>query len=131
MADYTETKRNNISALVASDVAVDASLVTTEVQQGSVILTSTVIVPQEIEATTVKSALETKWGTSDLASNKLSLATGDTISVLAAPTFTINEVGGDSDDMSVAIIAGASVGGVIAVIIIYLVIWHFTCASGK
>ena len=209
LIDYTETKRYNISALIASDVAVDASLVTTEVEQGSVmdswaknhrmikfleevttqcehegeahfaaalpayeaelatyltqlaeyragtrtfvptfptyptykledcslievvILTSTIIVPQEIEATTVKSALETKWGTSALASDKLSLATGDTISVVAAPMLTINEVGGDSDDMSVAIIAGASVGGVIAVIIIYLVIWHFTCASGK
>ena len=129
LADYTETKRNNISALVASDVAVDASLVTTEVQQGSVILTSTVIVPQEIEATTVKSALETKWGTSALASDKLSLATGDTISVVAAPMLTINEVGGDSDDMSVAIIAGASVGGVIALIIIILVIWHCTRAK--
>ena len=209
LIDYTETKRYNISALIASDVAVDASLVTTEVEQGSVmdswaknhrmikfleevttqceheaeahvaaalpayeaelatymtqlaeyragtrtfvptfptyptykledcslievvILTSTIIVPQEIEATTVKSALETKWGTSALAKDKLSLATGDTISLVAAPVLTINEVGGDSDDMSVAIIAGASVGGVIAVIIIYLVIWHFTCASGK
>ena len=129
LVDYTETKLNAISASVASDVAVDASLVTTAVEEGSVVLTSTIIVPQEIEATTVKSALETKWGTSDLASNKLSLATGDTISVLAAPTFTINEVGGDSDDMSVAIIAGASVGGVIALIIIILVIWHCTRAK--
>ena len=131
LVDYTETKLNAISASVASDVAVDASLVTTAVEEGSVVLTSTIIVPQEIEATTVKSALETKWGTNDLASNKLSLATGDTISVLAAPTFTINEVGGDSDGMSVAIIAGASVGGVIALIIIILVIWHCTRASGK
>ena len=131
LADYTETKRNNISALVASDVAVDASLVTTAVEEGSVVLTSTIIVPQEIEATTVKSALETKWGTSTLASDKLSLVTGDTISVVAAPMLTINEVGGDSDDMSVAIIAGASVGGVIALIIIILVIWHCTRASGK
>ena len=57
LIDYTETKRYNISALIASDVAVDASLVTTEVQQGSVVLTSTIIVPQEIEATTVKSCL--------------------------------------------------------------------------
>ena len=47
------------------------------------------------------------------------------------PMLTINEVGGDSDDMSVAIIAGASVGGVIALIIIILVIWHCTRASGK
>merc|ERR1719408_1009581 len=93
LVDYTETKRNNISALIASDVAVDASLVTTEVEQGSVILTSTIIVPQEIEATIVKSALETKWGTSALASDKLSLATGDNISVVAAPMLTINEVG--------------------------------------
>jgi len=131
LVDYTETKLNAISASVASDVAVDASLVTTAVEEGSVVLTSTIIVPQEIEATTVKSALETKWGTSALAKDKLSLATGDTISLVAAPVLTINEVGGDSDDMSVAIIAGASVGGVIAVIIIYLVIWHFTCASGK
>ena len=136
LADYTETKRNNISALVASDVAVDASLVTTEVQPGSVILTSTVIVPQEIEATTVKSALETKWGTSALASDKLSLATGDTISAVAAPMLTINEVGGDSDGMSSdAIIAGAYVGGVIALIVIMLVIWHCNsngkCGSSK
>jgi len=121
----------NISALVAFDVAVDASLVDTVVQGGSVILTSTVIVPQEIEATTVMSALETKWGTSALASEKLSSATGDTISVVAAPMLTINEVGGDSDGMSVAIIAGASVGGVIALIIIMLVIWHCTRANGK
>ena len=131
LVDYTETKLNNFSALVASDVALNASLVTTKVEQGSVILTSTIIVPQEIEATIVKSALETKWGTSALASDKLSLATGDTISVVAAPMLTINEVGGDSDGMSVAIIAGASVGGVIALIIIILVIWHCTRASGK
>ena len=131
LVDYTETKLNAISASVASDVAVDASLVTTAVEEGSVVLTSTIIVPQEIEATTVKSALETKWGTSTLASDKLSLVTGDTISVVAAPMLTINEVGGDSDGMSVAIIAGASVGGVIALIIIILVIWHCTRASGK
>ena len=131
LADYTETKRNNISALVASDVAVDASLVTTAVEEGSVVLTSTIIVPQEIEATTVKSALETKWGTSALASDKLSLATGDTISVVAAPMLTINEVGGDSDGMSSdAIIAGAYVGGVIALIVIMLVIWHCN-SNGK
>ena len=131
LVDYTETKLNAISASVASDVAVDASLVTTAVEEGSVVLTSTIIVPQEIEATTVKSALETKWGTSTLASDKLSLVTGDTISVVAAPMLTINEVGGDSDGMSAAIIAGASVGGVIALIIIILVIWHCTRASGK
>ena len=77
LVDYTETKLNAISASVASDVAVDASLVTTAVEEGSVVLTSTIIVPQEIEATTVKSALETKWGTSTLASDKLSLVTGD------------------------------------------------------
>jgi len=131
LVDYTETKLNAISASVASDVAVDASLVTTAVEEGSVVLTSTIIVPQEIEATTVKSALETKWGTSALASDKLSLATGDTISVVAAPMLTINEVGGDSDGMSSdAIIAGAYVGGVIALIVIMLVIWHCN-SNGK
>jgi len=117
LVDYTETKLNNFSALVASDVALNASLVTTKVEQGSVILTSTIIVPQEIEATIVKSALETKWGTSALASDKLSLATGDNISVVAAPMLTINEVGCESSLTASA--TWGAVGGTIGVLSLF------------
>ena len=122
LVDYTETKLNNFSALVASDVALNASLVTTEVEQGSVILTSTIIVPQEIEATLVKSALETKWGTSALASDKLSLATGDNISVVAAPMLTINVVGCHTNVGTTIV---ATCGAVLISLLIGVGYWRF------
>lgn len=129
--DYTDTKLDSISASVASDVNVSASLVSTTAAPGSVVLTSEVTVPQDKEASSVESALETNWGTAEKAGNKLTAATGDSVTVSSDPTLTTVAPASDDDDgVSIGIIVGASVGGAVGLLVIIAIMWYFIMGPG-
>lgn len=130
--DYTETKLDKISASVAADVDVSASLVSTTVAPGSVKITSEVTVPQDKEATTVEGALETNWGTIEKAEQKLFDATGDVVEVASDPTMTtVAPASYDDDDgVSTGIIVGASIGGAVGLLAIIAIIWYFVMRPG-
>lgn len=129
--DYTDTKLDNISASVAADVNVSASLVLTTKAPGSVVLSSEVTVPQDREATSVESALETNWGTAEKAGDKLTQATGDIVIVSSNPTLTTVAPASDDDDgVNIGIIVGASVGGAVGLLAIIAIMWYFIIRPG-
>jgi len=131
--DYTDTKLDSISDSVASDVNVSSSLVSTTAASGSVVLTSEVTVPQHKEATSVEWLLETNWGTAEKAGNKLTAATGDSVTVSSDPTLTTVAPASDDDDgVSIGVIVGASVGGAVGLLVIIAIMWYFIMGpSGK
>jgi len=131
--DYTDAKINSISASVATDVGVDSSLVATNVAAGSVTINSVVTVPQDKDATSVESALNTNWGTAAKAGSKLSDATGDTVTVTSDPTLTTVVPSEDDDDgFPIAVVVGAAAGGSVVLIIIGVAIYcMMKKSSGK
>ena len=112
VSDYWDT--SSLQQGVATAAGVDESVVTISVAAASVIITATIAVPVATTAAAVRESLSSTLGNATAASAALGITVESDPTIAAAPMDS-------TDDVAVVAIAGGSVGGVLACIMVLLV----------
>ena len=113
VSDYWDT--SSLQQDVATAAGVDESVVTIRVAAASVIITATIAVPVATTAAAVQESLSSTLGNATAASAALG------ITVESDPTIAVVAPMDSTDDVAVVAVAGGSVGGVLACIMVLLV----------
>ena len=134
VSDYSDTSA--LQTAIADNAGVDPSLVSISVTAASVIITATIKVPASSTADALQATLTSRLGTAASASTALGITveSDPTIVALAIEDNEASVEGNDDNDTPK--IVGGFIGGVIFVIILFLVAYfirkrskNFTAAS--